>query len=75
MGDAVLEHREMKRMQDNIRRSVNSLEECLACQGISECEQWSVNRTAPAWLCKGCWSKVSDLAEKRSEVPASLILV
>lgn len=49
------EAEELSNMRDNVRRSVNALELCWACQRIAECEQGVVDDGGPVWLCRECF--------------------
>jgi len=49
MGNA----QELKEMREHIRRTVDSLELCAACERICECEQSKVNESE-LWLCIEC---------------------
>jgi hypothetical protein len=48
------ETEELSQMRDNIRRSVDALEQCWSCQRISECEPATVDDGPPVWLCSAC---------------------
>jgi hypothetical protein len=55
MNDVQIRRTELKIMQDNVWRTINALELCWACQRISICRQWCLNK-AIHWLCADCLS-------------------
>ena len=73
MENAILEPAELKRMRDQVSRTVNALELCWGCDRISECEPWLVNQAAPVWLCIECLCEVSYRLEKQTRNPLFLL--
>ena len=58
MCEAIAEIRELIRMKENVRRSIQALELCWSCERICECEEGTVDDAAPAWLCAECRERV-----------------
>lgn len=63
MYEALAEIRELTRMKENIRRSVDALELCWGCERICECEEGMVDDAAPVWLCTECRRRFQPLSK------------
>lgn len=58
----IAETEELSQMRENIRRSVDALEQCWSCQRISECEPATVDDGPPVWLCAECATRSREFA-------------
>ncbi len=70
MRNTPVEALELRKIRRNVRRSVESLELCWACQRICECEHRMVESGPPVWLCQECLQKLPI----RSRKAASAVL-
>ncbi len=67
-----IDFRELITMRANIREKVGLLELCWSCQKISECRQYLINETVPAWLCGKCVDEVSYRMTDDTGLPLSV---
>ncbi len=64
MSNTPVEALELMKIRKNVRRSVESLELCWACQRICECEHRMVENGPAVWLCQECLQRLQIRSRK-----------
>ena len=64
MSNTPVEVLELIKIRRNVRRSVESLELCWACQRICECEHRMVENGPAVWLCQACLQRLQIRSRK-----------
>jgi len=60
MNITLLELEELQEMKETVKRNIQSLEVCLNCDSVSECEMAPVDDGSPVWLCRACAARLLD---------------
>ncbi len=64
MSNTPVEALELMKIRMNVRKSVESLELCWACQRICECEHRMVENGPAVWLCHECLQRLQIRSRK-----------
>ncbi len=64
MSNTPVEVLELMKIRKNVRRSVESLELCWACQRICECEHRMVENGPSVWPCQECLQRLHIRSRK-----------